>query len=77
MRNPIIRAQFEGELVIDNFAGGGGTSTGVEQAIGRPVDIAINHDTDAIEMHRRNHPETKHYCENIWEVSPREYERRR
>lgn len=63
---------FEGEkyLFVDNFAGGGGASTGIEAAIGRSVDIAINHDPDAIAMHKVNHPATKHYCENIWEVDP-------
>jgi DNA (cytosine-5)-methyltransferase 1 len=61
-----------GELVVDNFAGGGGASTGIEAALGRPVDIAINHSPEAIAVHAANHPETKHYCENIWEVDPRE-----
>ncbi len=60
------------ELVIDNFAGGGGASTGIEMAIGRSVDIAINHDPDAIAMHRANHPNTKHYIENVWNVDPTE-----
>lgn len=63
---------FFNELVIDNFAGGGGASTGIELALGRPVDIAINHDPDAIEMHRRNHPYTRHYCENVWDIDPSE-----
>lgn len=58
------------ELIIDNFAGGGGASTGIELAIGRSVDIAINHDEAAILMHKTNHPNTKHYCENVWEVDP-------
>lgn len=57
-------------LFVDNFAGGGGASTGIEMAIGRSVDIAINHDPDAIAMHRANHPATKHYCEDVWEVDP-------
>lgn len=61
-----------GGLVIDNFAGGGGASTGIEMALGRPVDIAINHDPEAIAMHEINHPHTKHYCESVWEVDPRE-----
>lgn len=61
---------LEKELVVDNFAGGGGASTGIEMAIGRSVDIAINHDPDAIAMHRENHPTTKHYCEDVWEVDP-------
>lgn len=60
------------ELFVDNFAGGGGASTGIEIAIGRSVDIAVNHDPDAIAMHRANHPTTTHYCENIWEVDPAE-----
>ena len=54
-----------GELVIDNFAGGGGASTGIELATGYSVDIAINHDPEAIKMHKANHPNTKHYCENV------------
>lgn len=58
------------ELFIDNFAGGGGASTGIEMAIGRSVDIAINHDPDAIAMHKANHPATKHYCEDVWQVDP-------
>jgi DNA (cytosine-5)-methyltransferase 1 len=61
-----------GELIIDNFAGGGGTSTGLEAAFGRPVDIAINHDPEAVKMHTANHPHTRHYCESVWEVNPRE-----
>jgi DNA (cytosine-5)-methyltransferase 1 len=56
------------ELIIDNFAGGGGASTGIEMATGRSVDIAINHDPDAIAMHRANHPNTRHYCEDVWQV---------
>lgn len=58
------------ELIVDNFAGGGGASEGIEQAIGRPVDIAINHDEKAIEMHKVNHPNTKHYIEDVWNVDP-------
>lgn len=58
------------ELFVDNFAGGGGASTGIEAAIGRSVDIAINHDPDAIAMHKANHPASKHYCENVWHVDP-------
>lgn len=59
-----------GELVVDNFAGGGGASTGMELGLNRHVDIAINHDKDAIDMHKINHPETKHYCESVWNVNP-------
>ena len=61
---------INGELIIDNFAGGGGASTGIEIATGYPVDIAINHDPEAIRMHRANHPGTKHYCESVWDVDP-------
>jgi len=58
------------EIIVDNFAGGGGASTGIEIAIGRSVDIAINHDPAAIAMHRANHPGTKHYTEDVWKVDP-------
>lgn len=61
---------INGELVVDNFAGGGGASTGIEMATGISVDIAINHDPEAIRMHRTNHPSTKHYCESVWDVDP-------
>ena len=61
---------INGELIVDNFAGGGGASTGIELATGRSVDIAINHDPEAIRMHQTNHPATRHYCESIWEVDP-------
>lgn len=60
------------EIIVDNFAGGGGASTGIEMAIGRSVDIAINHDPSSIAMHTVNHPDTKHYCENVWDIDPRE-----
>lgn len=55
---------------MDNFAGGGGASTGIELATGYSVDIAINHDPEAIRMHKTNHPNTKHYCEDVWQVDP-------
>ena len=61
---------INGELTIDNFAGGGGASTRIELATGYSVDIAINHDPEAIKMHKANHPNTKHYCENVWAVDP-------
>lgn len=61
---------INGELIVDNFAGGGGASTGIELATGYSVDIAINHDPEAIRMHKANHPYTKHYCENVWSVDP-------
>lgn len=61
---------INGELVVDNFAGGGGASTGIEMATGYNVDIAINHDPEAIRMHKTNHPNTKHFCEDVWQVDP-------
>ena len=66
-----IQMNFHDELIVDNFAGGGGASTGIEAAMGRPVDVAINHDPDAIAMHVVNHPHTRHYCESVWDVDPR------
>lgn len=59
------------EIIVDNFAGGGGASTGIELAIGRSVDIAINHDPNAVAMHTTNHPDTLHYCESVYEVRPK------
>lgn len=59
------------ELVVDNFAGGGGASIALEAAIGRPVDIAINHDEQALCMHRANHPYTHHEVADVWDVDPR------
>lgn len=71
-----IRARFNSglfdELVIDNFAGGGGASIGIEHGIGRAVDVAINHDPQAVALHKVNHPHTTHYVENVWEVDPAE-----
>lgn len=61
---------INGKLFVDNFAGGGGASTGIEMATGISVDIAINHDPEAIRMHKTNHPNTKHYCESVWDVDP-------
>ena len=58
------------ELIVDSFAGGGGASTGIELATGRPVDIAINHDPDAILMHKTNHPRTEHIQASVWDVDP-------
>lgn len=65
------------EIIVDNFAGGGGASTGIELATGVSVDIAINHDPAAIAMHQANHPETEHYCESVWDVDPRQVAARR
>lgn len=61
---------FFDELIVDNFAGGGGASTGIELATGRVVDIAINHDPAAILMHQTNHPHTEHYQDSVWNVDP-------
>lgn len=58
------------EIIVDNFAGGGGASTGIEMATGRSVDIAINHDQNAIAMHTINHPDTLHYCESVFDIDP-------
>lgn len=63
-------AIFDG-IIVDNFAGGGGASTGIKLATGRDVDIAINHDPAAIAMHRANHPYTQHFCESVWDIDPR------
>lgn len=62
---------FFDEIIVDNFAGGGGASTGMELATGRPVAIAINHDPDAILMHKTNHPFTEHMQASVWDVDPR------
>lgn len=70
MLTPQFLLPIATKLVIDLFAGGGGASTGIEQAIGRHVDIAINHDADAIGMHEINHPQTTHYRADVWEVDP-------
>jgi DNA (cytosine-5)-methyltransferase 1 len=64
--------QAELPLIVDSFAGGGGASTGIEMALGRSPDIAINHSADALAMHMVNHPETLHLDSNIWDVSPTE-----
>ncbi len=68
----ILNLDLFREIVVDNFAGGGGASTGIEMATGLSVDIAINHDPDAIAMHKTNHPDTEHYCESVWDVDPKE-----
>lgn len=57
-------------LIIDFFAGGGGASTGIEMALGRSPDIAINHDATAVRLHARNHPRTRHFCEDVFDVDP-------
>lgn len=59
-------------MIVDSFAGGGGASTGIEIALGRSPDVAINHSADALAMHEMNHPETLHLDSNIWDVAPLE-----
>ncbi len=82
MKNHILLEELEiagakgRAIIVDNFAGGGGASIGIALATGSPVDVAINHDPIAIAMHRMNHPGTVHYCENVWDVDPREVVRR-
>ena len=65
------------KIIVDNFAGGGGASTGIELACGRPVTIAINHDPDAILLHRTNHPYTEHLQASVWDVDPEQVVRGR
>jgi DNA (cytosine-5)-methyltransferase 1 len=58
------------EIMVDNFAGGGGASTGMSMATGKEIDIAINHNAEALAMHEKNHPGTKHFCESVFDVDP-------
>ncbi len=70
----IARANYNSglfdEMIVDNFAGGGGASMGIESALGRSVDVAINHNAEAIMMHQANHPHTFHHCEDVFDVDP-------
>ena len=70
----MVRSQYildlSDELVVDNFAGGGGASTGMEMALGRHADLAINHDLEALAMHEANHPQTRHIAEDVFTVDP-------
>ncbi len=59
------------EMIVDLFAGGGGASTGIEMALGRHVDVAVNHDPEAVLLHQANHPQTVHYVSDVFEVEPR------
>lgn len=63
-------ARGAAELIVDSFAGGGGASHGIQIALGRPPDIAINHNAEALAMHAENHPITRHFCESVWYVDP-------
>jgi DNA (cytosine-5)-methyltransferase 1 len=71
MRQPFLRL-YNDDLIIDSFAGGGGASLGIEWALGRSPDIAINHDAEAIALHALNHPKTKHLQGDVWHVNPKE-----
>lgn len=68
-RPPELRLVTD-EIIVDCFAGGGGASLGIEMALGRSPDIAINHDPEAVAMHRANHPSTEHYIEDVYDVDP-------
>lgn len=70
MLSPQFTIPLHRELAVDLFAGGGGASTGIEQAIGRHVDIAINHDPEAVSLHQANHPQTRHFVSDVFEVDP-------
>jgi DNA (cytosine-5)-methyltransferase 1 len=70
MLTPQMILGLADELVVDLFAGGGGASTGIEQAIGRHVDIAVNHDPEAVSLHQANHPQTQHFVSDVFEVDP-------
>jgi DNA (cytosine-5)-methyltransferase 1 len=67
----IEQLAFPGELIVDSFAGGGGASLGIELALGRSPDIAINHDEEALALHAANHPTSKHMPEDVWKVDPK------
>ncbi len=70
IRPPMLTLDFD-ELIVDSFAGGGGASQGIEEALGRGPDIAINHDAEAIALHKANHPRSTHYTESVWKVDPK------
>lgn len=71
MRPPLLRIHAD-EMIVDSFAGGGGASLGIEWALGRSPDVAINHDPEALAVHAANHPHTRHLCESVYDVDPRE-----
>lgn len=70
MIRPQLMLDLSNELIVDNFAGGGGASTGIELALGRHVDLAINHDPEAVALHTANHPQTRHMVEDVFAVDP-------
>lgn len=71
-RRRAVRQPSPDEIIIVGFAGGGGTCEGIKMALGRSPDEALNHDEDAVSMHTVNHPETRHWCQNIWQAEPAE-----
>lgn len=77
MRTPQFILNLDPELLVDEFACGGGMSEAIEQAVGRHVDISVNHDTDACSMHAANHPQTEHHCQDVFQVDPRKATRGR
>jgi DNA (cytosine-5)-methyltransferase 1 len=70
MLTPQFLIPVHDEITVDLFAGGGGASTGIEQAIGRAVDVAINHDPEAVSLHQVNHPQTQHYVSDVYAADP-------
>ena len=70
MISPQFILPIADELVVDLFAGGGGASVGIEAALGRHVDIAVNHDPEAVDLHMANHPQTRHFVSDVFEVDP-------
>lgn len=70
MKKHQLNINFSAEIIVDNFAGGGGASVGIEMALGRSPDVAVNHDPEAVAMHAENHPETRHFCEDVFKVDP-------
>ena len=67
---PVAARDWNDGIIVDSFAGGGGTSTGIELALLRQVDVAVNHDPEAVAMHAANHPTTRHLCQSVWAVDP-------
>lgn len=61
---------MSGGLIVDLFAGGGGASEGIRLALGRDVDVAINHDAAAVALHAMSHPGTRHFCQDVFRVHP-------
>ena len=68
---PVNNLKSDRWIIVDNFAGGGGASSGIHRAIGRAPDVAINHNAEALAMHKANHPETRHYETDVFDIDPR------